>query len=47
VPLLEIDDLRTSFPTGMGEAYAVDGVSLTLDEGRTLDWSASRAAARR
>jgi peptide/nickel transport system ATP-binding protein len=36
VALLEIDNLRTSFPTGAGEAYAVDGVSLTLDEGRTL-----------
>jgi oligopeptide/dipeptide ABC transporter ATP-binding protein len=34
--LLEIDDLRTAFPTAAGEAYAVDGVSLTLDEGRTL-----------
>jgi oligopeptide/dipeptide ABC transporter ATP-binding protein len=36
VPLLEIEDLRTSFPTGAGEARAVDGVSLALDEGRTL-----------
>jgi oligopeptide/dipeptide ABC transporter ATP-binding protein len=36
VPLLEIEDLRTTFPTAAGEAHAVDGVSLTLDEGRTL-----------
>jgi peptide/nickel transport system ATP-binding protein len=36
VSLLEIEDLRTSFFTADGEARAVDGVSLTLDEGRTL-----------
>ncbi len=34
--LLEICDLRTSFPTPAGEVRAVDGVSLTLDVGRTL-----------
>ena len=34
--LLEIGDLRTSFPTAAGAAHAVDGVSLTLDAGRTL-----------
>jgi oligopeptide/dipeptide ABC transporter ATP-binding protein len=34
--LLEIEELRTSFPGGAGEAHAVDGVSLTLDEARTL-----------
>jgi len=31
-----MEDLRTSFFTAAGEARAVDGVSLTLDEGRTL-----------
>jgi oligopeptide/dipeptide ABC transporter ATP-binding protein len=34
--LLEVDDLRTSFRTGAGVVRAVDGVSLTLDRGRTL-----------
>ena len=36
VALLEIRDLRTSFPTAAGEARAVDGVSLALDATRTL-----------
>jgi oligopeptide/dipeptide ABC transporter ATP-binding protein len=35
-PLLEIDHLRTVFPTPGGEARAVDGVSLRLDAGETL-----------
>ena len=34
--LLEVDDLRTSFRTPAGRVRAVDGVSLTLDRGRTL-----------
>jgi len=36
VALLEIRDLRVSFPADGGEAHAVDGVDLTLDAGRTL-----------
>jgi oligopeptide/dipeptide ABC transporter ATP-binding protein len=36
VALLEIRDLRTSFPTAAGEVRAVDGISLSLDSGRTL-----------
>jgi peptide/nickel transport system ATP-binding protein/oligopeptide transport system ATP-binding protein len=36
VALLEIRDLHTSFRTPAGEAHAVDGVSLQLDQGRTL-----------
>jgi peptide/nickel transport system ATP-binding protein len=35
-PLLEVLDVRTSFPTGRGLVRAVDGVSFTLDRGRTL-----------
>ncbi len=35
-PLLEVDDLRTHFRTERGTVKAVDGVSLTLDRGRTL-----------
>ena len=34
--LLEIRDLHTSFPTPAGDARAVDGVSLSLEAGRTL-----------
>ena len=34
--LLEVEDLRTSFRTPAGLVRAVDGVSLTLDRGRTL-----------
>ena len=34
--LLEVEDLRTSFRTPAGVVRAVDGVSLTLDRGRTL-----------
>ncbi|MCG7346469.1 ABC transporter ATP-binding protein [Sporosarcina sp. ACRSL] len=34
--LLEVRDLRTSFYTDDGEVKAVDGVSFTLEEGRTL-----------
>ena len=34
--LLELRGLRTSFVTSQGEAFAVDGVSLDLDAGRTL-----------
>src|SRR3546814_16231307 len=34
--LLEVDDLRTSFVTPRGVVTAVDGVSLSLERGRTL-----------
>jgi peptide/nickel transport system ATP-binding protein/oligopeptide transport system ATP-binding protein len=34
--LLEIEQLRTVFRTGLGEIAAVDGVSLSVDRGRTL-----------
>jgi oligopeptide/dipeptide ABC transporter ATP-binding protein len=34
--LLEVTDLRTVFSTPRGPLYAVDGVSLTLDQGETL-----------
>src|SRR6185369_12471536 len=36
VPLLEIEDLHVDFPTQVGVMHAVDGVSLTLDEGEVL-----------
>jgi oligopeptide/dipeptide ABC transporter ATP-binding protein len=35
-PLLEVDDLRTSFVTPRGPLPAVDGVSFSLDAGETL-----------
>jgi oligopeptide/dipeptide ABC transporter ATP-binding protein len=35
-PLLVVDDLHTSFRTGRDTVRAVDGVSLTVDRGRTL-----------
>jgi oligopeptide/dipeptide ABC transporter ATP-binding protein len=35
-PLLEVADLRTHFLTGRGAVRAVDGVSFTLERGRTL-----------
>lgn len=35
-PLLEVDDLRTWFRTERGTVRAVDGVSFTLERGRTL-----------
>ena len=34
--LLEVHDLRTAFRTPRGTVRAVDGVSFTLDRGRTL-----------
>lgn len=36
IPVLEVDDLRTSFMTRTGELKAVDGVSFRIDEGETL-----------
>jgi oligopeptide/dipeptide ABC transporter ATP-binding protein len=36
VSLLEVSDLRTHFLTGRGAVRAVDGVSFTLERGRTL-----------
>jgi len=35
-PLLEIEDLRVHFPTAAGPVRAVDGLSLTVERGRTL-----------
>ncbi|MBM3674770.1 MAG: ABC transporter ATP-binding protein [Actinobacteria bacterium] len=35
-PLLEVEDLHTHFRTGRGVARAVDGVSFSLERGRTL-----------
>src|SRR5690606_3706424 len=35
-PLLVVDDFRTHFRTPAGTVKAVDGVSLTLERGRTL-----------
>ena len=35
-PLLEVRDLRTAFRTEVGEFTAVDGVSFSVDAGRTL-----------
>ncbi len=35
-PLLEVRDLRTAFETGRGLARAVDGVTLSLERGKTL-----------
>jgi dipeptide transport system ATP-binding protein len=36
MPLLEIEDLYVDFPTQAGVMHAVEGVSLTLDEGDVL-----------
>lgn len=36
VPLLQVDDLRTGILTERGLVRAVDGVSLTLERGRTI-----------
>ena len=35
-PLLAVDDLQVSFATPQGELRAVQGVSLTLERGKTL-----------
>lgn len=35
-PLLAVEELRTSFRTGRGTVHAVDGVSLSVDRGKTL-----------
>ena len=34
--LLEVDSLRTEFDTDEGRVCAVDGVSFTVEEGKTL-----------
>ena len=36
MPLLEVNDLRTSFFTDAGEVKAVNGISFTLDHGKVL-----------
>jgi ABC-type dipeptide/oligopeptide/nickel transport system ATPase component len=36
VPLLEVRDLRTYFATRDGDVKAVDGVSFSVERGRTL-----------
>jgi oligopeptide/dipeptide ABC transporter ATP-binding protein len=36
VALLEVDDLKTYFKTREGEVHAVDGVSFSLERGKTL-----------
>ncbi len=35
-PLLEVQDLRVSFRTEDGIVHAVDGISYTIDAGKTL-----------
>jgi peptide/nickel transport system ATP-binding protein len=35
-PLLQVEDLRVSFPTEDGVVHAVDGISYSVDTGRTL-----------
>ena len=35
-PLLEVEDLKTHFRTDLGMVRAVDGVSFTLDRGKTI-----------
>ena len=35
-PLLEVDDLHTHFETDRGLVHAVDGVSFSLERGKTL-----------
>jgi peptide/nickel transport system ATP-binding protein len=35
-PLLEVKDLRVSFATEDGVVHAVDGISYSVDTGRTL-----------
>ena len=34
--LLEVDDLRTYFKTRRGDVHAVDGVSFSVERGKTL-----------
>ncbi len=46
MPLLDIQNLSVAFPSAGGTLRAVDGVSLTLEEGRCSASSASRARAR-
>ena len=36
MPLIEVTDLKTHFKTDRGVVRAVDGVTFTLEEGRTL-----------
>ena len=36
MPLLEVEDLRTHFGTRRGDVHAVDGVSFSVEKGKTL-----------
>lgn len=46
MPLLDIRNLTIEFRTGDDWVKAVDRVSMTLNEGKSADWSASPAPAR-
>ena len=43
-PLLELSDLRVTFRTRLGTVYAVQGVNLTVEPGRTLARAPSSSA---
>jgi len=45
-PLLEVEDLTTTFSTDNGDLTAVDGVDFVVDEGRPSVSSGSRAPER-
>jgi ABC-type dipeptide/oligopeptide/nickel transport system ATPase component len=45
-PILEVDDLHTTFHTHEGVVRAVDGISYRLDRGEVLGVVGDRAAAR-